>query len=324
MASLTISDKARNIISRGTYETLPRYKIKKVPHNNKKLLRKKISNFLKDFTIVSPVFELLVSLNAIPFRRWSFRDLCKIEMADAKLECTKRIAEIAKRVGIVKEIKVCVGKPFTSPMASFNTIILPPESLLKPEDLPKDLKLELIDQGKISEDEWIARFVVWHSDQYVLRKIFPSQLSIDIRYIYGRDILRGLRDPKRRSQEFDAMIGHELAHCKLNHVKKSLYLEFGLQLLAWPTFGLYKLFKIKVLEMVALKQERKADLFSAKRVNGSSGLISYFFNRSHALKELHSIYPERFNALGDYTLGKDHPPYSERIKYLKSFVSKSQ
>lgn len=319
MGSLVISDKARNIISHNSYASLPKYK--KV--DQKKEILKKIAFILKDLTLIGPAAQLILTLSIAPLFRWSIREHCTSQMTDAKAALAKRIEQLAQKAGIVnyQRFKVCIGDPFSSPAALLSrTIILPPEDLLKPEDLPKELKLELLDQGKMSEDEWIAHFVIWHYETYSnrKRKVFHSQYEVDRRYIFGKEILKKLRNPKERWKEFDAIVGHELGHCQLNHTKKHVSLNFGLQLLAWPTFGLYKLFQNKILEKVSRKNEREADFFSVRKVNGGAGLILCFSNYSNILKPLHSKYPERINALGDNLRDKDHPPLSERIKYLQA------
>lgn len=319
MVSLIISDKASNIISRGTYDSLPKYK--KV--NFKTELIKKIASIIKDFSIIGPTIELFLNFGMLPFLEDSSTQnlVCPAHLAEAKSDCEKRIAKIAKKAGLVnhKDLKVLVGDPFISATSlDKRTIIIPVDALIQPENLPEELKLDLLRQGKIKEDEWIARFVVWHQVfHHRFRVIHLSQFSVDQDYIQGKEILEKLKNPTACWKEFDATIGHELAHCKYNHVKKYAALKFGLQLLAWPTFGLHRLFQNRILENFLHKIERKADFFSAKKVEGAPGLITYFSNHSNYLRALHSKYPEKVSAQGDLLYDKVHPPMFERIKYLK-------
>lgn len=308
---------ARNLLSDDRYSTLPNYK----KNNPTKKFFKELAVVAKDLTVILPVAQLILALSIAPLYRFSLKSNIKPHMIKPLSKKELEIREIAKKMGIRdwNRFKVLIGKSFSSEAALHrSTIILPPNDLIRPKDLPASLKLERLKSGEITETEWIVNFVKWLNETYCgkKKKIYTSQFSVDRAIVLGSAMLKSFCNPENRQNEFEATIGHELGHSELKHSFKYISLAFALQLLAWPTFGLYKLFYDKVLEKLSRYNERQADFYCLKKLGRQKELSAALQRYIDCQKFLHPLYPKFFNAQGDSLGDKGHPPLSERIKYL--------
>lgn len=313
-------EKARQGLSDGLYSKLPRYQ----KTNRKGKFFKDFGLILKDLTIVLPVLELIFKLSIESPVRNTYKPNLKPHMLKRLAKKEMQIQQIAKNAGIRdwKRFKAVIGNSFVSEAALYrSTIILPPDDLIKPKDLPPSLKLERLDKGEITKTDWIIQFAKWFPEEYCKepKKVFISQFGVDKRILSSLRFLNSLQRPELRQKNYQALIGHELGHCELRHTFKYEAVAFALQLLAWPTLGLYRLFYAKTLEKLSRSHEKQADLFCAKRVGKGQDLANEYKAYLKLMKHLHPLYPERYDPKGNDLTDVLHPPLSERVKHLSLF-----
>ena len=232
-----------------------------------------------------------------------------------------KIRSIARKAGFADYQKIKLGViECGSPAAAIGkaTLSTSPEYLVKPEDLPEELKLSRLDDNELTEEEWVVMFNEWvRTDIMVEKNKDPkSQLELDVSIVYGKAFLNLLRDQNEYKKGYKSVVGHELGHCFNRHSLKTSLADLGWDLLALPTLGISTLFQDKVLEPLHRKHEIEADLYSQDKF-GSDGLVSFFTQYSECGKVLHEKYPHKYDDKGGNKSDHQHPHLGERILYLK-------
>lgn len=204
-----------------------------------------------------------------------------------------------------------------------STLITSPEYLVQPEDLPENLKLERLDKKEISE--WVIQFNIWLKSSFVFNTIKPlkSQFEVNKMIAFGKFWLQQFRNQSTYESNFEAVIGHELAHCYYNHTKKMALINWAWSLVSILTLGISSLFTRHFMAPHYKKAEKDADIFSAKKF-GTDGLINLFSDHLEAGKSLHKKYPERIDAHGNSLHDHFHPSFTKRINYLQKLKNFSK
>lgn len=235
-------------------------------------------------------------------------------------EAEEKIHAIAKKTGIINPKKIKLGiENCVSQAAAVgkSQIILSPAVLIRPEDLPQELKLTRLDNKELTEEEWMVKFEKWGRQTFqIITKKPTSQFEVDETLVTGKILLKILKNQKAFEKMFEAIVAHELGHCVNNHSSKALLKEFGWNLLALPTLGISTLFHDKVSHSSSKKHEIEADLFSYSTF-GSEGLIKVFKEALEIGKILHVKYPQCYDENGNNKNDHKHPPLSERIRCLE-------
>lgn len=235
-------------------------------------------------------------------------------------ETEKKVHAIARKAGLpnANELKLLLNKTGEQPaLVGLSTLVLPPEYVVKPEDLPEELNLIHLDNLELTEEEWIIKFDDWLHKNIVKGEVrFKSQFEVDSFIERGKAFLRIFRDQKVYDKTFEALIGHEIGHYAKHHTIIGAIVDLGWDLIALPTLGISTFFNDKVLSIFYKKIEKEADLYSKSKF-GSEGLIRYLHENVQLGKYLHSKYPHKYDEHGEDRLDLNHPPLGERIKYLK-------
>lgn len=237
----------------------------------------------------------------------------------------RRIQHIAKIAGCTNPEKfkaVTFDTGYPAAAAGQYTIIISIEQLVKPEDLPNELDLKKLENGEISEAEWLISFKKWKRNNFSYEtKAIPhiSQDAIDYEIMRSKAFLKQLKNKENKDKIFDAIICHELGHCKYRHTLKRTWIIFAWKLLTPLTLGISSIFEKKLIHTVYRKQEKEADLFSAKKI-GTQGLTLFFQACLDLGKALHHKYPERYDRHGNSLRDKNHPPMTERMASLNFTV----
>lgn len=206
-------------------------------------------------------------------------------------EMEKQIQILAKQVGIVKSHKIhlnlnfYVKKSILSGAATFSFIGLP-YLLIAPskEDLPAHLNLDRLNAHEIDERTWALEYYQWHTTEFFKLEFFPidqmTQNEQDEIISLGKQQIQAFKDPDHFQKKLHAIIGHELGHMYYSHVLKRILLRCFWNLLGIPTFGLSSLFEERVFKPLYHRQEKEADLFSAKHLpEAKKALIDMFEER---------------------------------------------
>lgn len=287
----------------------------------------KIFKILMEITLIPAIGILILSLKA----RWTVKFVTQETMkhlsplAIQRLkERENKIRELAKKAGITHadKFKLYAWSNFKSPAGALgsSTIVIAPEYLVQPKDLPDDLKIERLEKNELSEEMWIIKFNKWLKTSFCPQEIkpFQSQLEVDGMLAFGKVWLNQFRNRKIFKTNFKAMMGHELAHCKYGHTTKHAFARFGWSLISILTLGISSLFEKHVLSPLYQRSEKEADIFSAKKF-GAAGLINVFTEYAAACKTLHKKYPLFYDAKGNSLTDYAHPSFNDRIGYLKKF-----
>lgn len=306
----------------GTYDSLPQFEAE---GSRIKRVAKKILEIIGDVTLLIPIIKLLAALIlARPCIKLCSSKLMKnlTPIAAQRLqEREKKIQEIAEKVGISKPKKIKLfllkcGSPAAA--TGDSTLIISPEYLVKPEDLPPELKLERLDKNQISEEEWVVKFNKWLRTSFCPQEIKPykSKVAVDADIASTKAWLGQFRNQTTYEKNIEGVVGHELGHCYYNHTTKLAFANFGLSLLSISTLGFALIFKEHLMTSLKNKYEKQADLFSAEKF-GPEGLINFFSALQEAGKSLLTKYPGICDVNGDNPKDRDHPPLSARISYLQ-------
>lgn len=237
-------------------------------------------------------------------------------------EMEKRIQRIAKIAGFTEPERfkaVTFDAGYYAAAAGHSTIIISIEQLIKPEDLPSALHLRKLETGEITEAEWLVSFKKWKRQNFSNENnshLPTSQAAVDYEIACSKAFLQQLKDNENEEKKFDAIICHELAHCKYRHTAKRAWATFAWKLLTPLTLGISSIFEKKIMNKLCRKQEKEADLFSAKKMNNAQGLNLFFNSYLGIGKSLHQKYPEQYDRYGNNLKDKKHPFITERIAYL--------
>lgn len=248
---------------------------------------------------------------------------------------------------------------------SHSNLFIPVQVLLKHEDLPEDLRLvqQLIESSPKSAswmnsiatkmamvgsflgfrkelvvvtptappeldrpcEQWQAdtrKWIVSHLSSEIEKAKIPSSLNL---WEYRQRLRLEIDNPSMLRRMDNAVIGHELAHCVLNHHNRKDWTKFAWRLLALPTLGISTLFEERVMQYVSRKHEKEADLFSAMQL-GPEGLIDTLTLSGQIPRLLYQKAPDEpivkrlWDAEGNSRLDRDHPPLSKRIAYLQKLL----
>lgn len=243
-------------------------------------------------------------------------------------EIEKNIKAVAKKAGLTcsHKIKLYVTKelgvsPAATGLAFAKPImLLSPEYLLKPEDLPSHLNLKKLENKAINEDQWVIEFEKWINKDFLhyTPKNPKSQLEVDSRRGALKLWLNIFRDQSSYQKTLEFIYGHELGH--INHADslKHCLVDFGWKILSILTGGPLIFLKEKILRAVQRSFEKTADLFSAKVTGYSAYGAKFFEYYQEDLKKRRIKYPQLANKIdenGDH-INSTHPKNSERISYL--------
>lgn len=307
----------------GKYDSLPRFERKAV---RIKKVAKKILLAIRDITLLIPIITAIGGVFFVrPIMKYHTREAMKrlSSLGTQRFqEKEKIIQEIARKAGIPKsdQLKLFLMRDIQSPAAAVGNLemLVSPEYLVKPEDLPSELKLERLDKNEISEEVWVVKFNKWLDTSFLLqkRKPYKSRYAVDKDIAYKIAWLRQFRFQARYEKNFEGLVAHELGHCYYGHSKKLAITNICLSLLSIPTLGLASIFKKRLMTPLKNAHEKQADLFSAEKF-GPEGLINVFSAFQETGKTLHAKYPERFDATGNNLKDRYHPAFSERIAYLQ-------
>jgi hypothetical protein len=236
-------------------------------------------------------------------------------------EREKKIHDLAKTIGFARPnyIKVVIGNAGSSPAATGtpllkSVVIMPPEYLLKPEELPEHLKLSKLDAQEITEDQWIKEFEQWLPSHFVTNSIkkAKSKFEIDSRRMFMKVWLQLFRNQDVYNKSVEFILGHELAHIKNCDGLKAASVCFAWDMLSFATGGIIALLSDKVTKAASRGYEKAAEKFSANKTgNGQAGSLffQYILNGN---KSLLNKYPELRHSSTD----SSHPSEVERIRYL--------
>lgn len=239
-------------------------------------------------------------------------------------EAEEKVQEIAKKMGIVHPDKIKVYiilKSLDSPAATgipaaSPTIILPPEWLLHPGDLPDYLKLERLDAHAIEEEEWLQDFELWLTKIFVnFNNDYPTQFDADLRKCRLKAWLQLFKNPDLYEKALEAILGHELAHIHYHHMLKLPLCKLGLQALSIHLFWPLLLCTNFVMDAYKRHLEKEADIHSARILKHPNELIVFLKEFEESIKELEKKYPELINYRKIFTRSS-HPPLSKRTQYL--------
>ena len=243
----------------------------------------------------------------------------------------QKIQALAKKMGIIssEKIKVCVagnesgrlGENFF-PAAMGSTyrqpvVLMQPQWLLNPEDLPSNLSVDRINAKTISVDEWISNFEFWLLNEFTEgHDPFSSKLTVDTYRLCLQLWLKAFCNQELYQKLTDFLLGHELGHIHhADHLKNCLA-TLGLQLLAFPLTP----FVPQILNAVNnCSSEKRADLFSVDHLGGEEAAIWFFQEVQKIQTILAEKYPELVIEKKQTVLSrfdKTHPSPAERIKYI--------
>lgn len=312
----------QNLLSEGRYRLLPRL----APKRSKTPLIKalhKVGNAIKDMLFIFSIFELIHRL----FSEQRIRQSITIDhlspLAKKRLaEMERRIQHIAKIAGFTEPQKfkaVTFDTGYPAAAAGRSTIIISIEQLVKPEDLPNELSLRKLNGGEISEAQWLVTFKKWKRTNFSNENDSPphiSQAAVDYEIARSKAFLKQLKNRENKEKIFDAIIWHELGHCGYRHTLKRSWAIFAWKLLTPLTLGISSIFEKRMMNKLCRKQEKEADLFSAKKFNGTQGLTLFFQACLDLGRSLHKKYPERYDRHGNSLKDRNHPPITERMAYL--------
>ncbi len=297
---------------------------------NSSFLTRLVNIFLL-VTLVKPVHDvvkyILIDrkvLNLSSHNHLQSTDLSPL--ATARIEDMKeRVHALARKVGIShpENIDVVVGNynmKFGAVGSPNNAKVhLSPIALMEPEDLPEELKLEKLDQGILTEDQWVEQCHKWVFEKFTYNNLAAqTQLSIDRNKEFLRSQLYLLKKPEERNKVYESILGHEFGHIVHRHNLKTSLVSLAWQLLCIPTLFIPILFRNQVINYVGRLQEKEADLFSASSIP-HDGLELGFKMFSEMHKKLYRLYPERYSADGEHLFDTVHPPIHERLEYLREF-----
>jgi Peptidase family M48 len=251
--------------------------------------------------------------------------LCQQRMRETE----KKIQDLAEKWGLKnsKKIKLLLarkigvspaacGTPFAHP-----TVFLSAEYLVKPEDLPEHLTLSKLDNGTLTEDQWIDQFEKWLFSSFMptFDKKPKSKLEWDSRRESLKMWLNTFRNQKQFKDEIKFILGHELAHIKHSDSVKRIWQNFGLRFFSVITGGLLLVLTNKIGRALSRIAEKKADLFSARKTGKAKAGIQFFSNVQEVRKRIGKKYSEIAKVIdesGDPIKPSTHPKESERIRYL--------
>lgn len=318
-----MNDATKDALSKAygiNYDSLPA----RPPAAPKKGYMARVFSVIATMTVIGPVAMLSLKLLVIRSPQLFFKEKSITPFAEERLkEVEKNVQNMAATVGIKhpNKIKVVLTKQNIGGVAAAagkKLVMVAPEFLLRPEDLPEELKLSRLDKGEITEQEWILKFAKWRdSKAFTSGGNRPnSQAEVDGILAYSKSVLHQMRNPKDRNQMHAAVLAHELGHCKKNHSRQKALATFGWDLLALPTLGISMLFEKKVMNKFSRKQEKEADMISLKANRSGDGLIKFFDDILVAGQTLHTKYPKRYDAQGNNIGDHGHPKLTKRVAYL--------
>lgn len=305
------------------YDALPKIKKTLIPKNIKYLRR--FVSAIATMTVIVPIVRLSSRLLILRSATFFLTEKKITPFAEQRLkEKEKKVQDMAKTVGIKhpNKMKVALTKQNIGGVAAAagkSLVLIASNALLTTDDLPEELKLNLLDQGKMTEEEWVLKFAKWRYNKVFTKdaKTPKSQAEVDLIVAFNKMILHQMRNQKDRDQMFDAILAHELGHSKKNDTRKLALASFGLDLLALPTLGVSTLFKNRVFNKYSRKLEKEADMFSVKANKSADGLIKLFQDCLEMGKTLQSKYPKWYDAQGNNKGDSGHPKTTKRISYLK-------
>lgn len=321
---------AQNVLTGGKYAQLPRLVIDEKPVV--KILCK-THKIILDVLLIRPILLLIMTFWSrliLFYEIESINDKKLSPLAKLRLtEMKSRVQALAKKAGIAnpQKLKVftfcCLGGPIAASSDS-KTIIVRIEELVKPQDLPSELQLERVDRREISEEEWVVKFRQWTTQNFLIensiKKSYKSQAHVDLDIAFGKYFLKQFRNYEQNKRTLDAIIGHELGHCKNNHATKRTWAAFGWRLLSPFTLGISSFFENRVLNKLSQRYEKESDLFSAKKCHGAEALSNFLYSYLDISKSLHRKYPEVYDSRGNNLKDKRHPLLSDRITYLTRVI----
>lgn len=185
------------------------------------------------------------------------------------------------------------------------TLTIPPEEILKKEDMPTELQ-------NLEQPEWEKKYCKWMNTHFTAGKLHEPGFVPGLKHYISNSAMTNLM--------FEALAAHELGHCYHNHWLKAVFATFGWQLLSLPTLGISTLFEERVIGNFMRPREKEADLFAAIKLDSAKGLVPFFEMPCVENKALKQYYPDQFDAEGNNRTDKTHPPLTERIAYLKPFI----
>lgn len=300
----------------GKYKDLPLFSKKKISFIDR--IINQIVQIILDIFFINPILNLVDFRKKTSFKKYDLSPLAQ----DLLREKKNQIQEIAKKLGISspEKFQLHLGDIYGSCPARVTTnneIIIDPKFLIKPADLPDDLKLEKLDKKEISKEGWVVNFHKWLKVNFNSpdEKNFESKCEADHEMAWAKTWLTILRNQDNEKM-FEFIMGHELGHRHFKHEEKRILVDFVISILSILTLGIASICKERIYQHLNIKFEKQADRFSAKKFN-ADGVIN---SLSYSLKTgrfLRKKYPKMYDAHGDYRGNLTHPSHIARIKYLK-------
>jgi hypothetical protein len=269
-------------------------------------------------------------------------------------EIKSKIQSLEGQMGVKKRVHLGFCEFNESPCAIFptNIVKIPAWFLFKYDDIPQRFQIATMDDPRLTDPRFLNEFSDWMNE-----KLFEAGLSSVVRPIHHgvlQIVIKLMHDPDLYEKSKDFVLGHELAH--LDHDQTQLQASlsllgitggiflFSLALAIIPFVQLtISVTVIAVAVIVSIssvlgwmnkgglpvslpsvEEEKKCDLDSVKALQDANGGIYWFETyRRHnlAFRRQNSASAQDIDAWGNDLNDKKHPPWTERIAYLREWQS---
>jgi hypothetical protein len=232
----------------------------------------------------------------------------------AGIHCPKLMVRVLTNHGAGSSYPAASGSAFHQP-----SIHIPPQWLLKPDDIPPRLSLTQLSScsDPLIVDQWIKSFSFWLTEQFIQDKKPASQLEADLYTEHLKLWLKAFLDQNLYQAVFNFMIGHELGHIYHADQPKRALIKLCLQMLTFPMFP----FTSQAANVFTRHCERRADLFSVNKLGERNAALWFFQELQNIRQPIVEKYPEIEEMeklrLLNY-LNQTHPTLAERIDYLRN------